>query len=168
MFEADVEITQAVENVYALTAALGRGDVLTHEAIAGALSLSPHEGRWDHIVGRVRRRLEAERGISTWPEHTVGYRLCSREEQLAIPLKRMKRAYRQVRRGRKSVEALPEAGLTFHQRRLKAFMVEHAKASEQGIRREAREQEAQLKPSETLPRRRPAAAVQAPQPEAAV
>jgi hypothetical protein len=152
-------IAASVEAVYALTLGLNRGQILTHEDIAGVLNLAPHEGSWDHVVNKVRRRLERERGISTWPDPTVGYKLCTTAEQLLIPVLRARRAIRQVRRGRRSVEALPEKSLTVNQRRARAFLAERSRESEWSLRRDARQLEKQArklpKPPQSAGKRKP-------------
>jgi hypothetical protein len=105
-------------------------------------------------LAHVRRRLERERGISTWPDPTVGYKLCTTAEQLRIPVLRARRAIRQVRRGRRSVEALPEKSLTVNQRRARAFLAERSRESELSLRRDARQLEKQARPTPVQPRRR--------------
>jgi hypothetical protein len=59
---------------------------------------------------------------------------------------------RQVRRGRKSLNALPEKGLTTNQRRARIFMLDRLKDTEQAIRRSIRDQR-QVRPTPTIPRR---------------
>jgi hypothetical protein len=155
MYESKEEITVAADAVYALARKLDRGDILTHQAITRVLHLAPHQGRWDHIVNKVRKRLEGERGIATWPEIGVGYKLLTPPETLELPTWRNKRAARQMRRGRKSLQALPDNILSLHQRRSKLFLIDRQKESERALRREMRAQVAQLKPTQTLPRRPP-------------
>ena len=147
------DITEAVDSVYKLTRDLNRGDVLTHQAIRSVLNVEPHTGSWGHVMRKVRKRLQDERGIATWPETTVGYRLCTASEQLELPERRLRRAARQARRGRMSVEALPDRSLTLHQRRIKQFMTDRARESELRIKREARAMSAETKPTPVLPRR---------------
>lgn len=147
------EVRDAVDAVYALTVNLNRGDILTHGAIEGVLGLRPHEGSWDHVVNRARRRLERERGISTLPAITVGYELCTTARQLEIPAIRTRRGIRQLRRARNSVNALPEKGLTMNQRRSRIFMIERLKDTERTLRTELKGQQEQLRPTPTIPRR---------------
>lgn len=147
------DITESVDAVYKLTVDLNRGDVLTHQAIRSVLNVEPHTGSWGHVMRKVRKRLQDERGIATWPETTVGYRLCTASEQLELPERRLRRAARQARRGRMSVEALPDRSLTLHQRRIKQFMTDRARESELRIKREARAMSAETKPTPVLPRR---------------
>ena len=153
MFESNRQITEAIEALYEVTASLNRGDVLEHGQIREVLGLEPHEGRWDHIVNRVRRRLENERGIATWPKNTVGYELLTKERQLELPSWRTLKGMRQIRRGRKSLIALPEKGLSLHQRRARQFRIDAMKDTERAMRRSLKAQQEQLQPSPTLPRR---------------
>jgi hypothetical protein len=153
MFESKKEIVKAIEAVYAVTERLKRGDILTHEQIGKVLGLQPHEGRWDHIVGRVRRRLEVERGIATWPAHNEGYELLTVARQLELPSWRMRRVMRHLRKSRRSTEALPTKGLTNHQARLRLFMLDGVKGAQRDMRRSARALHQHLKPTGTMPRR---------------
>ena len=154
MFDEKPENAECVEAIYAIAVKLKRGEILTHESIKGVLGIQPHEGPWDNIVNRVRRRLEREKGIATWPEPTVGYKLLSTTEQVTmLPLLRSKKAFRQLRRASKSVKALPDAGLSNHMRRAKMFAADRLKESEKSLRREIKAQKRQAQPTATIPRR---------------
>ena len=147
------EITDAVDAVYAATRDLRRGQTLLHETIERLLGVSRHVGMYDHVVRRVRRRLQDERAIATWPEPTVGYRLCTVAEQLALPLHRARRASRQIRRGIRSVEALDGAELTIHQRVLQARTLEAAITSESHVRASILAHDSMLGARAEVPRR---------------
>ena len=82
MFEPNAEYRAMIDKLYDICEGLERGDVLTHDAIRGVLGVEPHEGRWQHCVDRVRKKLLDERGVDSWPDPTVGYRLMTAEEQL--------------------------------------------------------------------------------------
>lgn len=153
MFDEKPEITEAVDHVYSFMATLRRGDILTHEQVAGLIGGRPHEGSWDHIVGRARKRLEAENGIATWYVYGVGYRLLTRAEQLELPQWRLRKGIRQIRKARKSLTALPEAGLTVNQRRVRAAMLERLAETELANRRELAGQTRLTRPNFVLPRR---------------
>lgn len=157
MFESNEDIGNAVETIYKLSETLRRGDVLSHEQIQNVLGVRPHEGQWGQVMNRVRRRLERDRGIATWPVKNVGYELLTAARQLELPVWRLRKGRRQATRARKSVEALPEKGLTLNQRRARLFAIERTREAERSIRREIRSQSEELKPSQTLPRRRVAA-----------
>jgi hypothetical protein len=153
MFESKESIAKAVKAVHALTEKLERGDVLTHAAIKAVLGLEPHDGRWDHVVNKVRRMLEDGRGISTWPVTNEGYKLLTREEQLQLPSWRTVRAIRHFKKSRRAVRALPDRGLTVNQRRAKAFLGDALRDSERGLRRDLRAQREAARPTPTIPRR---------------
>lgn len=147
------EITEAVDAVYAATRDLRRGQVLTHETIERILGVARHVGMYDHVVRRVRRRLQDERSIATWPEPTVGYRLCTIAEQLALPLRRTRRASRQIARGIRSVAVLDSVDLTMHQRVLQARTLEAAVTSASHVRASIRQHDTLLSARQPAPRR---------------
>jgi hypothetical protein len=156
-FQPTEEVTRKVDAVYALLAGLSRGQVLGHEAIQEVLGVPPHTGSWSWVMRKARRRLEDEKGVAVWPDYTVGYRLCTVAEQLQLPGRRLRRAVRQVRRGRRSVEALPFRGLTPHQRRSQLFLAERSLDVERSLQRELRTQAESLRSTPTVPRRPQAA-----------
>ena len=154
MFEQDENIQRLIEAVYDLTVNLDRGDILTHEAIMAIVGLQPHEGSWGYIVKRARRRLEDVRGISTWEERTVGYRLLTVREQLQdLPRWRGRRMRRQNAMRLRAVMAIPEARLTLNQRKAKAVQIHIIKDSQRTLRREAKESEVLLAVRPITPRR---------------
>lgn len=135
----DPVVNEQVDTVYGLLTELGRGDVLAHDAIRAVLGVEPHEGRWDHVVGRARRRLLRENGIATWPEVTVGYRLLTVRETLTdLPARRVRKARSQVRRLRGEVCALPDGELSDHQLRRKAFLEDRVRDLKRTMRDEQR------------------------------
>lgn len=153
MFEADERTASMCERLWLACEPLGQGDVLTHEVVRSILGCERHTEHWPHCVGKVRKRLEKERGIATWPEHAVGYRLLTDSETLEfLPYKRAMKALRQYRKVRRSVEALPDASLTEYQRRHRLFVIEQAREAERSIRRDLKEQEAVIRPTPVLPR----------------
>jgi hypothetical protein len=152
-FEADPEIAGQIEAVYALTSDLGRGQILLHSEIEAVLNTPPHTGRWGHVVRKVRKRLEEERGIATWPDRLVGYRLCSVEEQLHdLPRRRLRRALRQSKRGRLSADAIPGKSLSAAQKRSRIFVVDQTREMERALRKSIRVQTALLTPRTAAPR----------------
>ena len=153
MFEKDEAIQKAIENVYELTIPLNRGDVLRHESIMAVIRLRPHEEYWQHVVDTVRGRLEERRGISTWPANNIGYALCSEDEQIDIGRRRTRKAYRQIRRARRSVEALPAAGLSVNRQRRRALTAAHLKETQSTLRKSIKEQKLICASRDKLPRR---------------
>jgi hypothetical protein len=155
MFETDERVQRMIDEVYNLTLDLQRGDLLTHDAIRNVLGIEPHQGSWDHVVGRARRRLERERGIATWYDLTLGYRLLTKNEQIMVGQKRTAKAQRQLLRGARSVEALPEGECSDNQRRARFLALASIQAARKAIRKERRNQEKLFRPFEFMPRRTP-------------
>ena len=86
-------------------------------------------------MNRVRRRLQNERGIATWPQKNVGYQLLTVRQTIEdLPKWRHQRAMRQEKRGLKSVRALPDDDLTPHQRRAKQFQIDAIRQANAEIR----------------------------------
>lgn len=153
MIERNEAYTKMIAVLYAKAERLERGDVLDHETIRGVVGVGPHEGHWQHCVNKVRRRLQKERGIASWPVHGVGYKLLTVQEQAEmLPRKRLARAGRQVRRARASLAALPDGALTFHQRRLKAAQAEMLRQAGKSINSQRRAQEALARKPSVNPR----------------
>jgi hypothetical protein len=153
VFERIERIQEQIDRVYDLTLSLGRGDILEHTEISAVLGLQPHEGSWGHIVGRVRRQIEDVRGIATWYEPRVGYKLLTETEQIKVGEWRTRKAFRQLGKGLRSVAALPEGGLTLNQRKAKAVQVHLLTDRQRSMRRDLKEQKALLALRPMTPRR---------------
>lgn len=152
-FREREEIREAVEALIAATESKERGDILTHDEIKAVTGLDPYQVPLPQIMKKFRRHTEEERGIALWPEHTVGFKYLSKQEQLEmLPAQRLNRATRQVRRARKSVNAIPVVGLTAHQRRVRLFQSQALQAAEHEMRSRRGKQSAFLKGTATLPR----------------
>jgi hypothetical protein len=153
MFQVRNEIAEAVDKVYALTMSLGRGDVLTHEAVSAVLGVGPDAYPWKMVIRKVERRLEKDRGIAFWPNHRDGKKLCTVSEQLRLPAERLRRAGRQVRKGRRSINAIPTGSMTMHQRRIQAFQADMARNADLAIRRDIKSMSAETPEHNRTPRR---------------
>ena len=132
--------SQLVEAVYAATRDLERGDVLTYEEIRKVLNVDPHTGCWQVVVNKVRQRLEAERGISTYFVLNHGYELLSVEKQLELMRRRSRKAARQLRRGLGSLRCLPREDLNRGQIARLASLIAIGKRSLVSIHRDMRAQ----------------------------
>jgi hypothetical protein len=152
MFEASEATNAKIEALFAQTADMGRGDFLAHEAIEEVLGIKRHDAGWGWLMVKLRDRLEAERGITLWSERLVGYKLLTVAEHLDVPLRRGRRAIRQLKRGLKSLEALPTNRLNDHQRRLLAFRLDGTRAAGQALRRQMHELDVLARPAEVGPR----------------
>lgn len=154
MFERNEILTDLIAQLYEACAPLNRGDTIGHDAIARILRVAPHEGHWQQCIARLKRRMEDERGITLWSEREVGYRLMLVVEQLTLaPRRRLKRACRQMARGIRHAEAVPDTGLNAHQRRVKAAQIELMKSARREAVAQYRRQSALLRPTQVNPRR---------------
>lgn len=135
MFEANEALTRYVEALFGAAAKLERGDFLTHETITKILEVPPHQGHWQHCIERLKARMELEREISLLSEKGLGYRLLTIDEQLTkLPMLRMKRAKKQLKKAKASVEALADESLSVHQRHVKAGQLEAMANSVESLR----------------------------------
>lgn len=154
MFQPNEEIRGLIDALYDRCESLDRGDILTHETIREVLGCEPHTGHWQYCVDVTRRRLQDQRGIATLPETTVGYKLLTTQETLEVlPRHRTLKARRQHRRARRSLEALPEKGLSTNQRRARMLLIEMARRAEAAARAELKEQAEGIRATPVPPRR---------------
>lgn len=154
-FERSEQITLMVEQLLEQLKPLGRGDTIGHNTIAKLLNVGPHEGHWQTVIAKVKRRLEDERGITLWSEREVGYRLLTIQEQLTFAAKaRLRRARRQIRKGLRHVSAVSDVGLSPHQRRLKAAQIELLKNVREEADSQYRRQCSLAQPAKVHPRPR--------------
>ena len=153
--EANETITRYVDALFEACRPLERNEVLTHEVIREILEVEPREGHWDYCIIKLKRRMEAERGITIWSEYGIGYRLLTKDEQLTfVPRMRFRRARRQYRKAQRSVAALPDRQLTVHQRRVKHAQEEAIRLSMERLADDARRQAILMRPVEARPRPR--------------
>lgn len=153
MIDPKPEIAEKVDELYAVVATMGRGDVLTEEAIAAVIGPIQRTRRWNHIIRRALARLERERGIAYWYRQDIGYELLTRSDQLKLPEWRLKKGMRQIARAKRSVKALPEQGLSDHQRRVRAVTIERMAEIESSLKAQRNEHQALFRPAHVVPRR---------------
>lgn len=136
MLKASSErIHDAVESLWEQTASLERGDVIHWTDIEAAVGESRDASPCRVVVLKLKRRYEEERGITLWSVPTVGYRLCTVEQQLLrCSRERVKRAGRQLRRGVRHMQAIPDEELTDAQRSLRADRVNNQKRALRRVR----------------------------------
>jgi hypothetical protein len=140
MFEPTERIVAMVDELYALTVPLERGDILPHEDISRVLECEPHTQHYQWALEGLKRRLRKERHIAIWNVREIGYRLLSKEDQLHVPIRRFRRAIRQVRKGRRDIECLPPENLTLHQQVVLGHRLEQSYEAERDLRRKVRDQ----------------------------
>lgn len=152
MFEAKEEITRMVGRLIKVAEPLKRGDVIGHEAIVEILGCQPHTEHWQLCIGKLKRHMERVRGISIWSEPTVGYKLCTIQEQIEIGHTRKVWARRHLKKGIRSVEAVPTKGLTLHQQKLRAMHSESLKRNHRELTSAIHSKLPTERRTETLPR----------------
>jgi hypothetical protein len=112
-----------------------RGELVNHEDVEKvtgvARAVSPNT--YYDLVEWCKKHHEEERGISIKNEPLVGYYLATAEQQLAILAERTRRGRRQITKGCKSVEALPDDHVTDHQRRLRDALAESGRSQARAI-----------------------------------
>src|SRR4051794_17600833 len=154
MIDPKPEISAKVDELYTVVAEMGRGDVLTEDAIAAVIGPIQRTKRWNHIIRRALARLEQERGIAYWYRHDVGYELLTRSDQLnKLPGWRMKKSMRQIARIKRSTKAMPEQGLSDHQRRIRTVTIERMAEIESSLKAQQNEHQALFRPAMVHPRR---------------
>ena len=155
MFDANEQYTEMVDSLFRIAENLDRGDILGHDVISEVLGVEPHVGHWGKCVIRLKKRMELERSISLWSEHTVGYKLCTEEEQIGLARERQKRARRHVRKGIRSLAVLPQEGLSMRQRESREIQLANLKKSHAELTSQIYCQLPTRRPTPTLPRVRP-------------
>lgn len=159
MFSTKEEIQRTVDAMVDHVKSLDRGDVVKFGDLETITGTERYAGRWVLYVQKMRRRILKERGIAMRPLVNVGYKLCTKDEQLKYCARnRQRRAVRQLNRGIAEVDHLPHDGLSLHQQRLRALTLDNLRHERRAVRRCMREQGAEIKRTETLPRRKPSPA----------
>lgn len=156
MFESNEIVDAKVERLWEACKSLKEGDVLTHEMIDPILDCERNNGHWKTCMGRLYGRLEKERGIVTMFLKTVGLQFLNPEEVVTVyPAYRTKKSMSQNRKLRKSLRLVNMKKLNPFQRRLHLFQSEMARNTQRELRRTLKEQQQVIRPSPTLPRRKP-------------
>jgi hypothetical protein len=153
VFEPTERILGMVDELYALTVPLDRGDILPHEDISRVLGCEPHTEHYQWCLEKLRERLREGRGIAINNEREIGYRLLPRNDQLHVPLvRRFRRAVRQVRKARKDIGCLPTVGLSDHQRVVMNHRLDQCQEMERDLKRQLRDRERIGRPTPVNPR----------------
>ena len=155
MFGENEAITTAAKAIFSFAANLGRGDVLKFDDIERISGFERYdrEGKWNSLIRKIRQMVLNERDIALRPIITIGYKFCTKDEQLKwCARQRQRRAIRQLNRGVREVGALPANELSVHQQQLKAITVQNLIAERRSVKRGIRSQRNEIKRTETLPR----------------
>jgi hypothetical protein len=154
VFETKPVILDLAELLYARAGQLDRGDVLRTEEVEVVTGCVRYEDCWTTLLKKFRRLMLDRRHIALWPVPGVGYRLCTKDEQLnLITVARQRRAARQLSRSLREVGAMPNRELTLHQQRVRALKVRQMLATRRQIKAQVREQERTTRRSDTPPPR---------------
>jgi len=134
-FQKDEVVAEALERLWEETAGMVRGDLISWERIEEAMQLPRDHSKVKNLVGKLKRRFERQRGITLWAEPTVGYRLCTTQEQLIVcSEKRSRRAGRQIRMGVGHMTAINDKELTRHQKIIRTARVDSQKRALREVR----------------------------------
>ena len=127
-FTANPKLKKARERLLELLASKDRGELVKHEEIEKILGIDRPAPAYYRIVRHTGRLLEESKGVSIIPEASLGYVLATHDGQMGLLAVRAKRAKRQIRRGKTSVEALPDEELSQHQQAVKNAYVDEGKS----------------------------------------
>lgn len=120
-------VTAAVLRAAEHIATLRRGDTVTWEALESLAGFERYTRHWGAFLHRLRGKvLSGDRGIRLEAVTNVGLKLLTHTEQL-LDRNRSKRAKRQMARGIKELVAIPDSGLTDHERAVKVRRIAAAK-----------------------------------------
>lgn len=126
----------AVGAIMRETAGYERGQTIPHELLESLSGIVRYTQGWNLLVKKLKRRFEADRGITLWSEPEVGYRLCTTQEQLHdCVLKRADRAMRQLRRGRNHMLSIPAEELSEHEQGVRGNKLAAQAKAEKELRR---------------------------------
>lgn len=152
----DERITLIVGRLYDHFASLKRGDRVTHEEVERLAECRRFRERkkYDYYVEKLRKRLLDGPGVVLRSVRGVGYELATPDGQIDTAADRAKRAKRQVVRGIKAIDCLPQEECTDHERRKAAFMKSALRNSGDTLDQEMKTLREAIRATEVLPRRR--------------
>jgi hypothetical protein len=154
MFTTNEALTAALQAVFAFAQDLDRGDILKHADIERVSGFPKDTVQWGALIVKLRRIMQDMRGIALRPIKNVGYKLCTKEEQLKwCPRNRQRRAIRQVNKGVKELSVLRPEELSLHQQRLRALTIQNMVEERRALKRGVREQRYCMRETEALPQR---------------
>lgn len=148
LFAEVPEVRKAVGRALMLFSERKRGEVVPWADIEGAAGFERYTRHWSAFWSRLRRDFMGRTGICLWPEVNVGAKLLTIEEQLnARAVHRRRKAFRQLRRDQRELDALPNAELSDRQREVKARQLSAAREAKRQVLRQLRVGHALSKPS---------------------
>jgi hypothetical protein len=127
MFESNELNNDRVEKALGLFRQYGRGEVVPHGEMAAAIGVDEGQTAYYQVVKRARARLLDEDGVCVTPEHSVGWRLLTEQQTIVDePIRRSKRARRQIGHALRAAISLPTDSLTPLQVRLRDAQIGHS------------------------------------------
>lgn len=145
-------VTEAVLRAVAHVATLQRGDVIPWATLEGLAGFERYTQHWHAFISRLRKKvLAGDRGIWLAAITNVGLRLLTQKEQI-LDQNRTRRARRQLNRGIKEVSAVPDSGLSDHDRMAKMKRIEANRAARLMATRANRTAEVLSKTSNGIPK----------------
>ncbi len=155
MFTAKDEYTIMLGACMKIALARSRGDTIAHEEIEKAAGIKRDAPQWGHLIQKLKRKLRKESGITVWSVPGIGYKLCTRDEQLnEVSENLLKQSVRRSSRAIAEVDALPIRELDMTQRRVKHYRMNAMRKQRQLMRASIRDQAKEAK-SPTQPLRKP-------------
>lgn len=132
-------ITDAVEAIWKHLLTLDRGGLLTYETMEKLGGLEKDVAPWDSVVRKLEKRHEHDRGITLMNIATIGYHLCTVDEQIKVMVeKRIKRAQRQQKKAAGHLESAPAEEMTQHQQVVRATLLQSNRDSQKKLRQNRR------------------------------
>ena len=152
MFEHNEQLESLVTSILGRVAGLDRGDVIPLSLIESEAAVQRYTELWGQLIVKLKRRMLDERHICLWSIRNVGYKLCTRTEQINFTaIKRQQRAVRQLSRSVREVGAVPAAELALHLQQVRALRLRHMTAARRLLKRQLREQRNEIRKSDTIP-----------------
>ena len=132
-------IAAAIDAIWQATAEYKRGDTITHELIETEGGLVRYGKHWSPVINKLKRKFQAERGITLWSVPGVGYKLCTAREQINDCVQdRSLRAVRQLNRAAGHLEAAPTEELSTHEQIVRSQRLESQRQTMKDLRRQRR------------------------------
>lgn len=133
-FEPKDEIREAAEAVAGVFASRPRGTVVGYPEIERVAGFALYSTHWTAFRKRLGRLLRDAHGLTIEAVRGVGFRTHTVDEQLfRRSVSRQQRAVRQLAADVDELEALPDAGLSDHQRLAKVRKVDLGRAGKRAV-----------------------------------
>lgn len=88
-----------------------RGDLIEYADIEKVADIQRGTARWNTVTQRFLREMREQKAIHLKCEMNTGYRLCTPDQQLRAGVDRGKRAHKQLAKGVRIIEVIPDKDL---------------------------------------------------------